>query len=92
MAVKSYTRKTCSDLMCKTNHLNGNHADFRYQMSQDKRFADKVVGKHTLTLYFESAFRKARALEGVHGALIGSQMQTARLYVRKAQYQWQWDW
>ena len=49
-------------------------------------------GKHRIILYFESAFRKARALEQVYGKRIASHAQEARVYLRKAQFNWQWDW
>ncbi|KAI0723105.1 glycoside hydrolase family 2 protein [Earliella scabrosa] len=50
------------------------------------------AGDNTLLLTFSSAFRKGRALEKEHGKLNLWNGDSSRLHVRKAQYNYGWDW
>ncbi|KAL0950040.1 hypothetical protein HGRIS_010048 [Hohenbuehelia grisea] len=50
------------------------------------------VGDNELVLEFESAFRKGRDTEKEHGKLNLWNGDSSRLYVRKAQYNYGWDW
>lgn len=50
------------------------------------------LGANELWLLFESAFRRGRALEAEHGRLPLWNGDSSRLYVRKAQYHYGWDW
>ncbi|KAI0315972.1 glycoside hydrolase family 2 protein [Amylostereum chailletii] len=50
------------------------------------------VGSNELLLVFPSAFLKGRALEKEHGKLALWNGDSSRLHVRKAQYNYGWDW
>ncbi|EIM88069.1 beta-mannosidase [Stereum hirsutum FP-91666 SS1] len=50
------------------------------------------VGANELLLTFDSAFLKGRALEEEHGKLELWNGDSSRLHVRKAQYNYGWDW
>ncbi|OSC98975.1 glycoside hydrolase family 2 protein [Trametes coccinea BRFM310] len=50
------------------------------------------VGDNELTLTFASAFRKGREIEQQHGKLNLWNGDSSRLHVRKAQYNYGWDW
>ncbi|KXN83668.1 putative beta-mannosidase B [Leucoagaricus sp. SymC.cos] len=50
------------------------------------------AGDNELLLYFESAFLKGRELEKQHGKLNLWNGDSSRLHVRKAQYNYGWDW
>ncbi|KAF8915918.1 glycoside hydrolase family 2 protein [Mucidula mucida] len=50
------------------------------------------VGANTLTLDFESAFIKGREIEKEHGKFGLWNGDSSRLHVRKAQYNYGWDW
>ncbi|KAH9849972.1 glycoside hydrolase family 2 protein [Lenzites betulinus] len=50
------------------------------------------VGENTLLLTFASAFRKGREIEEKHGKLNLWNGDSSRLHVRKAQYNYGWDW
>ncbi|KAH9483065.1 Beta-mannosidase B [Psilocybe cubensis] len=49
-------------------------------------------GSNELIISFESAFRKGRAIEEEHGKLALWNGDSSRLHVRKAQYNYGWDW
>ncbi|RDB22567.1 Beta-mannosidase B [Hypsizygus marmoreus] len=50
------------------------------------------VGANELTLHFESAFLKGRDIEKQHEKLALWNGDSSRLHVRKAQYNYGWDW
>ncbi|KAI9069247.1 glycoside hydrolase family 2 protein [Trametes sanguinea] len=50
------------------------------------------VGENELVLTFASAFRKGREIEQQHGKLNLWNGDSSRLHVRKAQYNYGWDW
>ncbi|EPQ58996.1 glycoside hydrolase family 2 protein [Gloeophyllum trabeum ATCC 11539] len=50
------------------------------------------VGSNELTLTFESAFYRGRDLQKKHGKLALWNGDSSRLHVRKAQYNYGWDW
>ncbi|KAL9712669.1 hypothetical protein Ac2012v2_003906 [Leucoagaricus gongylophorus] len=50
------------------------------------------VGDNELVLYFESAFLKGRQVEKQHGKFNLWNGDSSRLHVRKAQYNYGWDW
>ncbi|KAI0353465.1 glycoside hydrolase family 2 protein [Trametes cingulata] len=50
------------------------------------------VGENDLVLTFESAFRKGREIEQKHQKLNLWNGDSSRLHVRKAQYNYGWDW
>ncbi|KAJ6599110.1 glycoside hydrolase family 2 protein [Mycena vulgaris] len=50
------------------------------------------VGKNELVLNFDSAYFKGRELEKKHGKLNLWNGDSSRLHVRKAQYNYGWDW
>ncbi len=50
------------------------------------------LGENTLTLHFEPALPHGRALEATHGARAVWNGDPSRVYVRKAQYHYGWDW
>lgn len=45
-----------------------------------------------LRVRFQSAGRVAKEREAEHGKLLSTLRDGSRLYVRKAQYHWGWDW
>jgi beta-mannosidase len=49
-------------------------------------------GDNQLLIHFESAWRRGRELESVHGKRPNWNGDSSRLYVRKAQYHYGWDW
>ena len=49
-------------------------------------------GQNELLLNFESALRLGQALEARHGKHVSWNGDSSRLYVRKAQYHYGWDW
>jgi hypothetical protein len=52
-------------------------------------------GKNTLLLHFKSALLEAQALEAKYGRVRAGSCNLGdpnRVYVRKAQYGWRWDW
>ncbi|QRV83983.1 beta-mannosidase [Ceratobasidium sp. AG-Ba] len=52
-------------------------------------------GKNTLLLHFKSALLEAKALEAKYGRVRAGSCNLgdpSRVYVRKAQYGWRWDW
>ncbi|RDX53645.1 glycoside hydrolase family 2 protein [Lentinus brumalis] len=50
------------------------------------------AGENSLVLTFSSAFRKGREIEKQHGKLNLWNGDSSRLHVRKAQYNYGWDW
>lgn len=75
--------------------LNGHHILTSDNMFVPARVAVKALLKptgNTLHILFESALRRGRALEAQHGHLRAWNGDTSRLYVRKAQYHYGWDW
>ncbi len=50
------------------------------------------AGRNNLWLHFASAFRYGKAQEAEHGALHVWNGDASRVYVRKAQYHYGWDW
>lgn len=50
------------------------------------------AGENTLHLHFESPLRVGHALEARYGKRAAWNGDTSRLYVRKAQYHYGWDW
>lgn len=51
-----------------------------------------TAGKNELCILFESPLRRGRALENQHGRMVGWNTENSRVYVRKAQYHYGWDW
>lgn len=49
-------------------------------------------GRNVLLILFESALRRGKALEAEHGARHVWNGDASRVYVRKAQYHYGWDW
>jgi beta-mannosidase len=49
-------------------------------------------GENTLLIRFTSALRHGQALEAAHGKRAAWNTDTSRVYVRKAQYHYGWDW
>jgi beta-mannosidase len=49
-------------------------------------------GQNELRILFESAMRRGKELETQYGALAAWNGDASRLYVRKAQYHYGWDW
>lgn len=50
------------------------------------------AGRNTLRICFESALRRGQALEALHGRRAAWNTDPSRVYVRKAQYHYGWDW
>lgn len=50
------------------------------------------AGSNDLAIVFESALKRGRAEVAEKGYLICWNGEPSRLYVRKAQYHWGWDW
>ncbi|KAJ8475140.1 hypothetical protein ONZ45_g15707 [Pleurotus djamor] len=50
------------------------------------------VGSNTLSIEFDNAFKRGRELEKKYGKLNLWNGDSSRLYVRKAQYNYGWDW
>jgi beta-mannosidase len=50
------------------------------------------AGENELVILFESALRRGRELEAAHGRRALWNGDSSRLYVRKAQYHYGWDW
>ena len=50
------------------------------------------LGANTLGIVFESALNKGREQVAKRGNLACWNGEPSRLYVRKAQYHWGWDW
>lgn len=48
--------------------------------------------ENELSIIFESALRRGREEADKRGNLVCWNGEPSRLYVRKAQYQWGWDW
>lgn len=53
---------------------------------------DPILGDNELTILFKSALNISKSLERQHGELLCWNGDTSRLYVRKAQYHFGWDW
>ncbi|QBD81072.1 glycoside hydrolase family 2 protein [Ktedonosporobacter rubrisoli] len=49
-------------------------------------------GRNELHILFASALRRGKELEAEHGELVAWNGDPSRLYVRKAQYHYGWDW
>ncbi|OBZ77132.1 Beta-mannosidase B [Grifola frondosa] len=76
----------------------------RVEQTKDSRDGEPVVsyrasvkeyikaGENDLVIKFASAFRKGRAIEKQHGKLNLWNGDSSRLHVRKAQYNYGWDW
>ncbi len=54
--------------------------------------AHASAGNNTLAIVFASALLRGREFEAEHGALACWNGEPSRLYVRKAQYHYGWDW
>ncbi|CAA7259722.1 unnamed protein product [Cyclocybe aegerita] len=54
--------------------------------------SDLHVGDNELLLYFASAFLKGRDIENAHEKYVLWNGDSSRLHVRKAQYNYGWDW
>lgn len=50
------------------------------------------AGRNTIRIHFASALRHGQALEAAHGRRAAWNSDTSRVYVRKAQYHYGWDW
>ncbi|EIW81506.1 glycoside hydrolase family 2 protein [Coniophora puteana RWD-64-598 SS2] len=70
-------------------------------LSADNQFrtwqapVEPVVGQNVLFLYFKSAKHIAKDLEAQYGIVRAGSVNLgdpSRVYVRKAQYDWRWDW
>jgi beta-mannosidase len=57
---------------------------------QDKLRPEKKVNELVIT--FESAMRRGKEREEQYGKKMSMLRDSSRLYVRKAQYHWGWDW
>ncbi|CAH2351302.1 putative beta-mannosidase B [[Candida] railenensis] len=53
---------------------------------------DPILGDNELRILFESALNVSKSLERQHGELLCWNGDSSRLYVRKAQYHFGWDW
>ena len=75
-------------------YLNGKHLASTQNMFVTHRLdvtSWLVPGENELRIRFDSAVRRARRLEAEHGRLCDT-LAPERLYVRKAQYSFGWDW
>ncbi|KAL4267421.1 Beta-mannosidase glycosyl hydrolase [Pleurotus pulmonarius] len=78
-----------------TVHINGEKLlETSNQFVAYRSAAKKLlkVGTNELLLEFENAFKKGREIEKDHGKLNLWNGDSSRLYVRKAQYNYGWDW
>ncbi|KAJ3841473.1 glycoside hydrolase family 2 protein [Lentinula raphanica] len=75
--------------------LNGNQILETANQFVGYRVSVKSVlrtGENTLALYFSSAFKKGRDIEKEYGKLNLWNGDSSRLHIRKAQYNYGWDW
>ena len=75
--------------------LNGEQILHSDNMFVPRRVSAKgklTAGRNQLHLLFESALRKGREIEAQRGKRPSWNGDTSRLYVRKAQYHYGWDW
>ncbi|MBE2194567.1 MAG: glycoside hydrolase family 2 protein [Anaerolinea sp.] len=75
--------------------LNGQQIAVSENMFVPLRVAVKPllrVGINTLQIAFESAWRKGKELESRYGKRMAWNGDASRVYVRKAQYHYGWDW
>ncbi|NTY02463.1 glycoside hydrolase family 2 protein [Deinococcus sp. JMULE3] len=82
------------DTLC-TVHLNGAAVLRSDNMFVPHRLdvrAHLHAGENTLTLHFEPVLPHGRALEATHGTRAVWNGDPSRVYVRKAQYHYGWDW
>ncbi|PJF43295.1 MAG: beta-mannosidase [Candidatus Thermofonsia Clade 1 bacterium] len=76
-------------------YLNGAHILSSQNMFVPQRAAAKAhlrAGENRLAVRFESALRRGKALEAQHGVRAVWNGDPSRVYVRKAQYHYGWDW
>jgi beta-mannosidase len=76
-------------------YLNGEQILETNNMFVPYRVSIKEVAKlgdNELVIHFESALRRGRELEAIHGKRPRWNGDSSRLYVRKAQYHYGWDW
>ena len=74
--------------------INGKHVATTANMFIEHRFDVKRflrAGKNSIEIEFDSPIAQSRALEAKHGRLRVA-LQPHRVYVRKAQYSFGWDW
>lgn len=77
-----------------TIRINGKHVATTANMFIEHRFEIKRflrVGKNSIEIEFDSPITRSRALEKKHGRLDVA-LEPHRVYVRKAQYSFGWDW
>ncbi|KZV98784.1 glycoside hydrolase family 2 protein, partial [Exidia glandulosa HHB12029] len=85
------------DTIC-TVYLNGEvilEADNMFRPWTVKLEPTKLRGSNVLLLHFKSAKLVAKELEAEHGRVRAGSCNLgdpSRVYVRKAQYHWRWDW
>lgn len=75
--------------------LNGTEALRSDNMFVPRRVPAKHLlrtGRNELRILFEPALRRGREREAAHGALAVWNGDASRVYVRKAQYHYGWDW
>ncbi len=76
-------------------YLNGVHLLSSQNMFVPQRVSIKAQareGENRLAIRFESALRRGKALEARYGARAVWNGDPSRVYVRKAQYHYGWDW
>jgi beta-mannosidase len=76
-------------------YLNGVHLLSSSNMFVPQRVSIKAQareGENRLAIRFESALRRGKALEAQYGARAVWNGDPSRVYVRKAQYHYGWDW
>jgi beta-mannosidase len=76
-------------------YLNGAHLLSSQNMFLPQRVSIKAQareGENRLAIHFESALRRGKALEAQYGARAVWNGDPSRVYVRKAQYHYGWDW
>ncbi|MDW8300011.1 MAG: glycoside hydrolase family 2 protein, partial [Anaerolineae bacterium] len=76
-------------------YLNGTHVLSSQNMFVPQRIAAKThlrEGENRVVIRFESALRRGKALEAQYGVRSVWNGDPSRVYVRKAQYHYGWDW
>ncbi|KAH9927208.1 glycoside hydrolase family 2 protein [Epithele typhae] len=81
---------TFADVELNGKHILKNESQFVSHRVPVKD--DLKAGDNTLVLKFESAFRKGREIESQHEKFKLWNGDSSRLHVRKAQYNYGWDW
>ena len=101
--VFNYTKCSCDELelvfegvdTLAEAYLNGHLLGKLQNMFIPYRFSVKDFireGENILEIHFLSSIEEARKLEQESGITLASNCETARPYIRKAQYEYGWDW